>query len=94
MSMLKKNTIKKRRGIIRIHREMMYDYLDILPKAFAHFVPFHIDDNPWDASIKYSGFSELFDEIPEGTCSELPEYDAVFQTIDGEECFLKFDRIR
>lgn len=85
--------MRNRKGKIRIGRGFFESELELLQLIFEKFIPFHINNDPWDRYITYTGWSSEFDEIPEASIAPITEYNVVCtNNKDGIET-IKFERI-
>jgi hypothetical protein len=75
-----------------VEQSMNKTQYSALAALFTKFIPFRIDwdDQFVDRTVTYYGFSECFDEIPEGAV--IPFYLAEFNVIDGESFLTKIKK--
>jgi hypothetical protein len=84
-----RNDLRTRRGLIRVHRDILFKSgTEILSLFFSKFYPVHIEV-VFDVYV-YTGMSEYFEQISEGT--PTPLYEATF-TETSEGLTLKFTKI-
>lgn len=70
-------TIKNRKGKIRVSNEIVEDYPDLMFEILSVFIPVFIRHEFSDIYYLYYGYCKLFDIRKEG--EEIPEYDFIFE---------------
>lgn len=65
-----------RMGVFSIRRFVIEKYPQLMQKIFERVVPMEIENSFVSDTITYTGYSNYFDETPQG--SFVPEYEVLF----------------